>query len=156
MRIDERDAGFLALGIAAETGTLVPVIVTSGTAVANLHPAMLEAWHSGVPIAALTADRPPELRGVGANQATRQPGIFGPAAVWSTDEPAPSAEDGPGRAAALADEVLHHAHGGPSTSTWPSATRSPERVRRPRPLRRPRRPLARKRSRRSNSRGAPW
>ncbi|WP_210508445.1 2-succinyl-5-enolpyruvyl-6-hydroxy-3-cyclohexene-1-carboxylic-acid synthase [Naasia sp. SYSU D00057] len=113
VRIDERDAGFLALGIAAETGAPVPVIVTSGTAVANLHPPMLEAWHSGVPLVALTADRPNELRGVGANQATRQPGIFGPAAVWSVDEPAPEGVAAPQRASALAREVLEHAQDGP-------------------------------------------
>ena len=113
VRIDERDAGFLALGIAAETETPVPVVVTSGTAVANLHPAMLEAGHSGVPLVALTADRPEELRGVGANQATRQPGIFGPAAVWAVDEPAPANGDGGARAAALARDVLEHALEGP-------------------------------------------
>src|SRR4051812_18247209 len=113
VRIDERDAGFLALGIAAETGTPVPVVVTSGTAVANLHPAMLEAWHSGIPLIALTADRPEELRGVGANQATRQPGIFGPAAVWGIDEPAPEPGTAEGRPAVLAREVLEHALEGP-------------------------------------------
>lgn len=78
VRIDERSAGFFALGLAAETGRAVPVITTSGTAVANLHPAMLEAFHSGVPLIAVTADRPEELLGIGANQATTQPGIFGP------------------------------------------------------------------------------
>lgn len=78
VRIDERSAGFLALGIAAETGRAVPVVVTSGTAAANLHPAVLEAWHSGRRIIAVTADRPPELVGIGANQATVQPGMFLP------------------------------------------------------------------------------
>lgn len=79
VRFDERSAGFFALGISRETRRPVPVIVTSGTAVANLHPAMLEAHHAGVPLVALTADRPPELVGVGANQATVQPGLFGEA-----------------------------------------------------------------------------
>ncbi|PPF42944.1 2-succinyl-5-enolpyruvyl-6-hydroxy-3-cyclohexene-1-carboxylic-acid synthase [Pseudoclavibacter sp. AY1F1] len=78
VRVDERSAGFFALGLAAETGRAVPVITTSGTAVANLHPAMLEAFHAGVPLVAVTADRPEELLGIGANQATMQPGIFGP------------------------------------------------------------------------------
>lgn len=78
VRIDERSAGFFALGLAAETGRAVPVITTSGTAVANLHPAMLEAFHSSLPLVAVTADRPKELLGIGANQATTQPGIFGP------------------------------------------------------------------------------
>jgi len=76
VRVDEREAGFLALGLAKASGRLTPVITTSGTAVANLHPAMLEALHSRVPMMALTADRPARLRGTGANQTTLQPGIF--------------------------------------------------------------------------------
>ena len=79
MRIDERVAGFLALGIAVESRTPVLVVTTSGTAVANLHPAVLEAHHSGVPLILLTADRPDELRGIGSNQTTEQVGLFGPA-----------------------------------------------------------------------------
>lgn len=77
VRIDERSAAFLALGLALYAGEPVPVVCTSGTAVANLHPAMLEAHHAGVPLLALTADRPPELVGTGANQTVQQPGIFG-------------------------------------------------------------------------------
>lgn len=76
VRVDEREAGYLALGLAKASGRLVPVITTSGTAVANLHPAMLEALHSGVPVLAVTGDRPARLRGTGANQTTVQPGIF--------------------------------------------------------------------------------
>lgn len=78
VRLDERGAGFLALGLAMGARKPVPVVVTSGTAVANLHPAMVEASHSGVPILALTANRPPELRGTGANQTIDQVGLFGP------------------------------------------------------------------------------
>lgn len=78
VRIDERSAAFLALGLVRETGRPVPVITTSGTAVANLHPAMLEAHHSGLPLIALTADRPAEAVAAGANQTTEQVGIFGP------------------------------------------------------------------------------
>lgn len=78
VRIDERAAGFTALGLARETGAPAAVVCTSGTAAGNLLPATMEAFHSGVPLLLLTADRPPELRGVGANQATIQPGIFGP------------------------------------------------------------------------------
>lgn len=78
VRIDERGAGFTALGLALGSKRPVPVVVTSGTAVANLHPAMVEAAHSGVPILALTANRPPELRGTGANQTIDQVGLFGP------------------------------------------------------------------------------
>lgn len=77
VRVDERSAAFLALGLAKETGRPAGVITTSGTAVANLHPAVLEAHHGAVPLLLLTADRPPELRGVGANQTTEQRGIFG-------------------------------------------------------------------------------
>ena len=80
VRIDERSAGFLALGLAKASGTPAPVVTTSGTAAANLHPAVLEAAHAGVPLLALTADRPPELRGVGANQTVDQLGLFGSAA----------------------------------------------------------------------------
>ncbi|TCW21919.1 2-succinyl-5-enolpyruvyl-6-hydroxy-3-cyclohexene-1-carboxylic-acid synthase [Dietzia cinnamea] len=78
VRIDERGAGFTALGLALGSKRPVPVVVTSGTAVANLHPAMVEAAHSGVPVLALTANRPPELRGTGANQTIDQVGLFGP------------------------------------------------------------------------------
>ena len=89
VRVDERTAGFLALGLAKGSGTPVPVITTSGTAVANLHPAVLEAHHTGVPLVVLSADRPAELRGTGANQTTVQPGMFGSAVRWSADLPAP-------------------------------------------------------------------
>lgn len=89
VRVDERTAGFLALGLAKGSRTPVAVITTSGTAVANLHPAVLEAHHTGVPLVVLSADRPAELRGTGANQTTVQPGIFGSAVRWSVDLPAP-------------------------------------------------------------------
>lgn len=79
VRIDERSAGFLALGLAKASGTPVPVITTSGTAAANLHPAALEADQSGVPLLLLTADRPPELRSTGANQTIDQVKLFGDA-----------------------------------------------------------------------------
>lgn len=89
VRVDERTAGFLALGLAKGSRTPVVVITTSGTAVANLHPAVLEAHHTGVPLVVLSADRPAELRGTGANQTTVQPGMFGAAVRWSADVPAP-------------------------------------------------------------------
>jgi 2-succinyl-5-enolpyruvyl-6-hydroxy-3-cyclohexene-1-carboxylate synthase len=76
-RIDERSAAFLALGL-TKVGSSAAVICTSGTAAANLHPAMLEAAHAGVRLVAVTADRPARLRGTGANQTTDQVGIFGP------------------------------------------------------------------------------
>ncbi|HEY2192166.1 MAG TPA: 2-succinyl-5-enolpyruvyl-6-hydroxy-3-cyclohexene-1-carboxylic-acid synthase [Actinomycetospora sp.] len=79
VRIDERSAGFLAVGLAASSGLPVPVVVTSGTAVANLHPAVLEASHAGVPLVVASADRPLELVGTGANQTVDQANLFGSA-----------------------------------------------------------------------------
>lgn len=100
VRIDERVAAFLALGIAVETRAPVLVITTSGTAVANLHPAVLEAHHAGVPLILLTADRPASMRGIGGNQTTNQPGIFGTAVSNSWDIGAPVGEPGETDAAA--------------------------------------------------------
>ena len=77
VRVDERGAGFLALGAARAGGLPAVVVTTSGTAVANLHPAVLEAHHGAVPLLVLTADRPPHLRGVGANQVIDQRSVFG-------------------------------------------------------------------------------
>lgn len=77
VRIDERTAGFLALGLAKGSGVPAAVVTTSGTAVANLHPAVLEAHHSSIPLIVLSADRPHELRGTGANQTTNQLDLFG-------------------------------------------------------------------------------
>lgn len=101
VRIDERDAGFLALGMArgaALGGDARPVAVvtTSGTAVANLHPAVLEAHHAGVPLLLLTADRPHELRGTGANQTTEQVGLLEPVRL-TVDVPAPTGRPGEDR-----------------------------------------------------------
>jgi 2-succinyl-5-enolpyruvyl-6-hydroxy-3-cyclohexene-1-carboxylate synthase len=94
VRIDERVAGFTALGLAVQTGRPVAIVCTSGTAVANLHPAVLEAHHSGVPLIVLTADRPAELRGIGSNQTTVQPGIFGELVRADWDVPAPAGAPG--------------------------------------------------------------
>ena len=74
--LDERGAGFAAVGL-ARTGALPAIVVTSGTAVAELAPAVLEASHARLPLLVLSADRPGELRGVGASQATHQSGFFG-------------------------------------------------------------------------------
>ncbi len=79
VRIDERSAGFLALGLAKADG-LAGVFCTSGTAAANLHPAVLEAHHSGTSLLVLTADRPAELHGAGANQTVDQHALYGGAA----------------------------------------------------------------------------
>ena len=80
--IDERSAGFVALGMAKASGRPVAVTCTSGTAAANLHPAVVEAWEARVPLIVLTADRPPELREVGAGQAIDQLKLYGSAAKW--------------------------------------------------------------------------
>jgi 2-succinyl-5-enolpyruvyl-6-hydroxy-3-cyclohexene-1-carboxylate synthase len=87
-RIDERTAGFLALGLARTSKRPVAVVTTSGTAVAHLHPAVLEASHAGVPLVVLTADRPARLRASNANQTTEQAGIYGSAVRHAIDLPA--------------------------------------------------------------------
>lgn len=93
VRLDERSLAFTALGSSLATGKPSLVITTSGTAVANLHPAVLEAHHSGVPLILLTADRPHELRDVGANQTTKQVGIFDDAVRVVFDVEAPTTDD---------------------------------------------------------------
>ncbi|XNY99543.1 2-succinyl-5-enolpyruvyl-6-hydroxy-3-cyclohexene-1-carboxylic-acid synthase [Micrococcus luteus] len=76
VRIDERSAAFLAHGLSLGSGRPVGVVTTSGSAVGNLLPGLMESFHSGTRVVALTADRPAEAVGTGANQTTRQPGIF--------------------------------------------------------------------------------
>ena len=114
VRIDERTAGFLALGLAKASRRPVAVVTTSGTAAVNLHPALVEASYSGVPLLALTADRPPELRGVGANQTIDQIRLYGDTVVLFVDMPA--ADDRVGQVAhwrALAAEAVAALHRGP-------------------------------------------
>jgi len=84
-RIDERTAAFFALGIAKASKRPVPIICTSGTAVANYHPAILEASHSNQPLLVITADRPANLRRTGSNQTTEQARIFGKAVRYFAD-----------------------------------------------------------------------
>ncbi|WOF23616.1 2-succinyl-5-enolpyruvyl-6-hydroxy-3-cyclohexene-1-carboxylic-acid synthase [Microbacterium betulae] len=114
VRIDERVAGFSALGIGRETREPAAVVCTSGTAVANLLPAALEAHHSGVPLLLLTADRPAELRGVGANQATgAQSDLFRGIARLAVDASTPTGAAGEDVAAhTLAAEAYARAVGG--------------------------------------------
>jgi 2-succinyl-5-enolpyruvyl-6-hydroxy-3-cyclohexene-1-carboxylate synthase len=94
VRIDERSASFTALGLAKVSRRPVAVLCTSGTAAANFHPAVIEADESGVALLVLTADRPPELRGIGANQAIDQVKLYGNAVRWFCEVGLPEARPG--------------------------------------------------------------
>ncbi|WP_201799230.1 2-succinyl-5-enolpyruvyl-6-hydroxy-3-cyclohexene-1-carboxylic-acid synthase [Subtercola vilae] len=112
VRIDERSAAFTALGLGVETGHPAIVVTTSGTAVANLLPAVLEASHSGVPMLLLTSDRPSDARGTGGNQTTWQPGLFGRFVRLAVDVDAPTGDPAePRRAADLARAAVDAALG---------------------------------------------
>ena len=92
--IDERSVSYLALGMAKASLRPVAVVTTSGTAVGNLYPAVLEANHSGVPLVLFTADRPPELRDAGAGQTIDQVRIFGNSVRWFCEVGVPEARAG--------------------------------------------------------------
>ncbi len=94
VRIDERSAAYLALGLAKAAGLPAVVVCTSGTAAANFHPAVVEADEACVPLIVLTADRPPELRGTGANQAIDQVKLYGSAVRWCCEAGVPQAREG--------------------------------------------------------------
>jgi len=112
VRIDERSASFTALGLAKASRRPVAVLCTSGTAAANIHPAVIEAGESGVPLLVLTADRPPELRGIGANQAIDQIKLYGDAARWFCEVGLPEARPGAvGYWRSLACQAWAHAAG---------------------------------------------
>ncbi|WP_436664348.1 2-succinyl-5-enolpyruvyl-6-hydroxy-3-cyclohexene-1-carboxylic-acid synthase [Alicyclobacillus acidoterrestris] len=87
--LDERSAGFFALGLAKSTGVPVVLCCTSGTATANYYPAVMEAFEARVPLLVVTADRPHQLRDVGANQAVRQPGMYAMHVKWALELPVP-------------------------------------------------------------------
>ncbi len=91
--LDERSAAFTALGLGIGTGAPAVLLCTSGTAAANFHPAVVEAHQSAVPMVVITADRPPELHGVGAPQTIDQRNLYGTAVRWYC-EPGPPAADG--------------------------------------------------------------
>lgn len=119
VRVDERSAAFFALGLARESGVPAAVVVTSGTAVANLLPAAAEAHHSRIAMLLLTADRPAALRGIRSNQTTTQAGLFSPYVRLERDVAAP--EDLlPGESAAgLAVEAYLAATGQSSPAAGP-------------------------------------
>lgn len=90
IKIDERGAAFFALGLTKSTQRPVPIVCTSGTAVANYHPAVLESSHSNAPLLILTADRPARLRRTGSNQTTEQARIFGKSVRYFADVSGPA------------------------------------------------------------------
>lgn len=106
---DERAAAFVALGWGKAMRRPAAVVTTSGTAVANLLPAAVEARQAGVPLLLLTADRPPELREAGANQAVRQPGLFDTVARWAFDLGAPTTDADPAFVLTTAAEAVARA-----------------------------------------------
>ena len=113
VHFDERGTAFAALGYARATGRPAAWITTSGTAVANGLPAVVEAATDGVPMLLLTADRPPELRQTGANQTIDQPDIFGGYARWRFDLPAPDLEIDPAVVLTTVDQAVYRAQRSP-------------------------------------------
>ncbi len=113
VHFDERGSAFAALGYARATGRPAAWITTSGTAVANGSPAIVEAATDGVPMLCITADRPPELRQTGANQTIVQPNIFGDYARWSFDLPAPDLSVDPASVLTTVDQAVYRARRAP-------------------------------------------
>ena len=108
---DERAGAFMALGAARAKGIPAIVITTSGTAVANLLPAAVEASQTGTPLILVTADRPPELRECGANQSIRQSAMLRDHARWSFEIPCAAEKPGPEFILSTADEAWRRARG---------------------------------------------
>jgi 2-succinyl-5-enolpyruvyl-6-hydroxy-3-cyclohexene-1-carboxylate synthase len=104
--LDERSAGFFGVGLARATQTPVALVCTSGSAAAEYHPAVVEASQGEVPLIVLTADRPPELRGIGAAQTIDQVGLYGSSPVHAVDVAPPEASTTAQQAADLALEMV--------------------------------------------------
>jgi 2-succinyl-5-enolpyruvyl-6-hydroxy-3-cyclohexene-1-carboxylate synthase len=113
IHFDERGTAFAALGYARATGRPAAWITTSGTAVANGLPAVVEAATDGVPMILLTADRPPEFRQTGANQTIDQPDIFGDYVRWRFDLPAPEEAVDPAMVLTTVDQAVYRARRAP-------------------------------------------
>jgi 2-succinyl-5-enolpyruvyl-6-hydroxy-3-cyclohexene-1-carboxylate synthase len=114
VHFDERGTAFAAVGHARATGLPAAWITTSGTAVANGLPAVVEAATDGMPVILLTADRPPELRQTGANQTIDQPDIFGDYVRWRFDLPAPDESLDPAMVLTTVDQAVYRARRSPS------------------------------------------
>jgi 2-succinyl-5-enolpyruvyl-6-hydroxy-3-cyclohexene-1-carboxylate synthase len=114
VHVDERSASFMALGLAKASGRPVALLCTSGTAAANFHPAVLEAHRSSVPLLVCTADRPPELRGVGAPQTVDQAHLFGGSIHWYAEPETPAVGQPPSTWRSLAARAWTEALGPPA------------------------------------------
>jgi 2-succinyl-5-enolpyruvyl-6-hydroxy-3-cyclohexene-1-carboxylate synthase len=113
VHFDERGLAYFALGRARGSGRPVAVVTTSGTAAANLLPAVVEASMDGVSLVLLTADRPPEPRDTGANQTIDQVKLFGAYVCWSVDLPCPDASINPRMVLTTVDQAVHRSGSGP-------------------------------------------
>ncbi len=112
--LDERGAAFYAIGYARATNQPAALICTSGTAVANYFPAVVEAYQSHLPLIILSADRPPELRDTGANQTIDQTGIYGSYTNWAIDLPAPDIAIKPQYVLSSIDQAFYQATRSPA------------------------------------------
>ncbi|MDZ7750761.1 MAG: 2-succinyl-5-enolpyruvyl-6-hydroxy-3-cyclohexene-1-carboxylic-acid synthase [Gammaproteobacteria bacterium] len=114
VHFDERGCGFHAIGLARARGAPAAIICTSGTAAANLYPAVVEATMDNVPLILLTADRPPELRDTAANQTIPQTGLFGAYPRWQADLPTPTTAVPVAALLTTLDQAVHRSRAAPA------------------------------------------